>query len=321
MSKQKSMDLNRETAMRLWNKSFGKETKVRDFAGRMMAKGAYDDRSSEFGWNVDHILPQSRGGVTADHNLVCCHIRTNDEKADSFPCFKANGIQFEIRKVQNHYEIQAKQASVKAEQEDDDIDFYDSAAGVRFFKHLKGFQNKKRFVGTVFIYLKAVSNGALIDFVESVFDTENISFSQYNNWYNMSLVSTNGYPLNVKITISSLDLPYQSDMSELLDKCVLLNTYLSSYFLECEYIKGFDIFYRVDCIERTILPKAPDSQELDHTHFTENSNRLFVNDLVLINTDAGEKVKRDPYSRSEYTLYNFIFTKLQKNLIKEAGGK
>ena len=97
------MDLNRETAMRLWNKSFGKESKVKDFAGRIMAKGAYNDRNSEFGWNVDHILPQSKGGATADHNLVCCHIKTNDEKADSFPCFNANGVSYEIVKVQNHY--------------------------------------------------------------------------------------------------------------------------------------------------------------------------------------------------------------------------
>lgn len=103
--KEKHMDLNQETAMRLWNKSFGKETKVKDFTGRTIAKGAYNDRNSEFGWNVDHILPQSRGGKTADHNLVCCHILTNDEKADKFPAFKANGINFEIVKVENHYEI------------------------------------------------------------------------------------------------------------------------------------------------------------------------------------------------------------------------
>lgn len=320
MSKQKFMDLNRETAMRLWNKAFGKETKARDFAGRMMAKGAYDDRSSEFGWNVDHILPQSRGGVTADHNLVCCHIRTNDEKADSFPCFKANGILFEIRKVQNHYEIRSK-ASVKTEQEDDGVDFYDSAAGVRHFKALKGIQNKKRFVGTVFVYLKAVSNGALIDFIESVFDTENISFSQYNNWFNMSPVSANGYPQNVKITVSSFDLPHQSDASELLDKCVLLNTYLSSYFLERGYIEGFDICYRIDCIDRMTIPKVPDSQKLDSVHFTQNLNGLYVSDLVLKNTEAGEKVKKSDFLASEYAAYNFVFTNLQKNLIKEAGGK
>lgn len=316
------MDLNRETAMRLWNKTFGRESKAKDFAGRMMAKGAYNDRNSEFGWNVDHILPQSRGGTTADHNLVCCHILTNDEKADRFPCFTANGIPFEIRKVQNHYEIHARNERVISGQEEiEDVDFYDSAAGVRFFKHLKGIQNKKRFIGTVFVYLKAVSNGAVNDFIESIFNSENISYNKYNNWYNVVPFDTSSYPLNVKITISNLDLPYQSDMSELLDKCVLLNTYLSSYFLKCGYIEGFDICYRVDCIERTTIPKEPDSQKLDHTHFTQSLNGLYVSDLVLINTEAGKKVQKAPYSGSEYTLYNFVFTNLQKNLEKEARGK
>ena len=74
------MDLNRETAMRLWSKSFGKETKVKDFAGREIAKGAYNDRNSEYGWNVDHILPQSRGGKTSDYNVVCCHIAQTMKK-------------------------------------------------------------------------------------------------------------------------------------------------------------------------------------------------------------------------------------------------
>lgn len=49
-NKKDFMDLNRETAMRLWNKTFGKETKVQDFAGRTIAKGAYNDRNSDFGW-------------------------------------------------------------------------------------------------------------------------------------------------------------------------------------------------------------------------------------------------------------------------------
>ena len=96
------MDLNRETAMRLWNKRYGKATTVKDFTGREMAKGAYNDRNSAKGWNVDHILPQSKGGVTAEHNLAICNIQTNDEKADKFPSFKANGIVFDIVKVQNH---------------------------------------------------------------------------------------------------------------------------------------------------------------------------------------------------------------------------
>ena len=46
---------------------------------------------------------------------------------------------------------------------------------------------------------------------------------------------------------------------------------------------------------------------------------MFVNELVLINTDAGEKVEKKPYS--EYTEYNYVFTNLSKNLKKEADGK
>ena len=171
------MDLNRETAMRLWSKSFGKETKVKDFAGREIAKGAYNDRNSEFGWNVDHILPQSKGGKTADYNLICCHILTNDEKADRFPCFSANDIKFEIVKVENHYEIKSVDKKVKKQSENDDsVNFYDSASGIRFFKKRKGKQNKSVYMGSVLIKLQNVSNTAIIDFIERIFDQESISY-------------------------------------------------------------------------------------------------------------------------------------------------
>ena len=163
-----NMDLNRETAMRLWNKSFGKNTKAIDFAGRTMAKGAYNDRNSEFGWNVDHILPQSKGGATADYNLVCCHISTNDEKADRFPCFNANGIAFEIVKVQNHYEIRAKDE----EHTNESLNYYDAASGIRFFKTLKRIQSKERFVGTVFIKLREITNTAVLDFIDCMLEKE-----------------------------------------------------------------------------------------------------------------------------------------------------
>jgi hypothetical protein len=48
-------------------------------------------------------------------------------------------------------------------------------------------------------------------------------------------------------------------------------------------------------------------------------NSLFVNGLVLENTEAGQKVKKQP--NSEYTEYNYVFTKLSENLKKEASGK
>ena len=323
-STQQFMDLNRETAMRLWNKSFGKDTKTVDFAGRAIAKGAYNDRNSEFGWNVDHILPQSKGGATADYNLVCCHIKTNDEKADIFPCFNANGIAFEIVKVQNHYEIHAKSKKGAKERDSDELDFFDSASGVRFFKKLKGVQNKKRFVGTVFIKLYGLNNTAVVDVIEEMMETENLSFkTERSSVYGDDLI----------IVAHNYDMPLRDDISELLDKCVLLNTYLSKYFLSCEYIKGFDIYYRVDCFD----DKFSMYKELANINYTNMNykpgtswstgmysqqsyqNSLFVNGLVLENTKAGEKVTHQ--TNSEYTEYNFVFTNLSQNLKKEVSGK
>lgn len=52
---------------------------------------------------------------------------------------------------------------------------------------------------------------------------------------------------------------------------------------------------------------------------TRCENTLFVNGLVLENTEAGEKVERE--CNSEYTEYNFIYTKLSENLKKEVSGK
>lgn len=302
------MDLNRETAMRLWNKAFGKETKVQDFAGRTIAKGAYNDRNSDFGWNVDHILPQSKGGATADHNLVCCHIQTNDEKANKFPCFNANGTSFEIIKVQNHYEIRQKNAVSKKQKEIPEIvDFFDSASGVRFFKKLKGVQNKKRFVGTILVRLNNVSNNAVIDFIEELFESENISFSNSSYYRN-----------EIQIKIGNYDMPLKEDLDALLDKCVILNTYLSAYFLECEYISKFDIYYRVDCFEnKTVMYSG--NIDFKNAYSASLHNSMFVNNLVLNNTEASDKVEGNSYS--EYAEYNYVFTNLSKSLKKEAKGK
>lgn len=317
--KQQFMDLNRETAMRLWNKFFGKDTKATDFAGRTIAKGAYNDRNSEFGWNVDHILPQSKGGATADYNLICCHIKTNDEKADTFPCFTANGVAFEIVKVQNHYEIRPRSKETKQPQAvQETIDFFDSAAGVRFFKKLKGVQNKKRFVGNVFVVLQNVANTAVVDFIEELFGDENITYSARTNYSAFYSFGSSVRGQNIQVKIRDYDMPQKENIAELLDKCVLLNTYLSSYFLECEYISGFDIYYRVDCFDDKSKMYGSNFESVDNLYL-QPKNSMFVNELVLINTEAGEKVEKKPYT--DYTEYNYVYTNLSKNLKKEASGK
>ena len=305
--------------MRLWNKSFGKDTKATDFAGRTIAKGAYNDRNSEFGWNVDHILPQSKGGATADYNLICCHIKTNDEKADTFPCFTANGVAFEIVKVQNHYEIRPRSKETKQPQAvQETIDFFDSAAGVRFFKKLKGVQNKKRFVGNVFVVLQNVANTAVVDFIEELFGDENITYSAKTNYSAFYSFGSSVRGQNIQVKIRDYDMPQKENIAELLDKCVLLNTYLSSYFLECEYISGFDIYYRVDCFDDKSKMYGSNFESVDNLYL-QPKNSMFVNELVFINTEAGEKVEKKPYT--DYTEYNYVYTNLSKNLKKEASGK
>ena len=319
------MDLNKETAMRLWNKSFGKETKVKDFTGRTIAKGAYNDRNSEFGWNVDHILPQSRGGKTADHNLVCCHILTNDEKADKFPAFKANGINFEIVKVENHYEIKQltkeTKKKKKALEHDDTVNFMDSASGVRFFKQLKGIQNKTRFVGSVLIRLQDVSNTAVIDFIEKFLDEENISYSMSKNYWNSE----------TRIVAKNYNMPIKEDMAKLLDKCILLNTYLKYYFKPMNYITKYDICYQVNCYQDK-QNMYLEAQKINFDNFNASpfiaspfnaslDDALFINELVHINTEAEDREPDLDFSYHTYCRYDYTYTKLAKNLEKEVSGK
>lgn len=298
--------------MRLWSKSFGKEIKATDFSGRVIVKGAYNDRKSEFGWNVDHIQPHSRGGVTADHNLVCCHILTNDEKADKFPCFKANGIAFEIVKVQNHYEIRRRGNTPRGKKpvaDEKTVNLFDSADGIRYFKKLRGMQNKKRFVGTVLVRLENVSDLAVIDFIEKLFERENIAFSVNRNSWNLKEEHC--------VRLTDYDMPLKSDWAELLDKCVLLNTYLSAYFLKREYISGYEIYYRGDCYEeKQKMYSAQDA--FGNISSQRLCNSLYVNHLVLANTETGDK---ESYSYNEYIEYNYVYTKLAENLEKGANGR
>ena len=300
--KKSAMVINNETAMKFWVKSYGKATRVRDFAGREMDKAAYGQRGSKFGWNIDHILPQSRGGKTNESNLICCHILTNDEKADKFPCFTANGKRFEIVKVENHYEIREITSQTDSEIKDEIINFYDSSAGVKYFKDLKEVQNKQLFVGTIIVTLKNVKSTAIIDFVSEIFAEKGIYVKR--NYYG-----------EIIITIKDNSLPQKENIADLLDRCVLLNTYLDFYFVPTDVICSYSIFYgvhtkkdKIECLSST-------------NECTNNSHKLMINELVRKNTKANERLETNDYIGRD-TLgyyvypYNYIFTQLSENLKK-----
>lgn len=166
MKKDAKIEINHERAISLWKKRYGKMTRVKDFAGREMDKGSYGNRNSNYGWNLDHILPQSQGGKDTESNLICCHIKTNDEKADKYPVFNANNKTFEIIKVENHYEIKEKNP-INEEEEDKGVNFFDHSAGIAFFKQC---MNKEYFVGTINIKITDVKEPAVLNFIKEIFD-------------------------------------------------------------------------------------------------------------------------------------------------------
>lgn len=319
------MVINRETAMLLWNKVFGKSCKVKDFAGREIIKAAYSDRGSSYGWNLDHIFPQSKGGKTTESNLVCCHIQTNDEKADKFPCFSANDKKFEIVKVQNHYEIKPIKTvnngkNVKNEKTED-VNFFDPASGIRFFKRLTGIQNKKVFVGTVTINLRGIQNTAVLDFIADIFDDKEISYSRNNNGFLYS--SSNS---DIKVRIVDYNMPQKENIADMLDRCILLNTYLGKYFLEQSVISGYQIFYGVHCdserMNKLDCLVSCNDYEQSYVSYMRQSCPLVINELVKINTEAEQKLQeiraigRDKLSMDIYE-YNYVYTKLAEDLDKQ----
>lgn len=319
-SKTNFMELNHEIAMKLWVKTFGKEIKATDFSGRKIAKGAYNDRNSEFGWNVDHIFPQKLGGKTAEHNLIICNIKTNDEKADKFPGFVANGKRFTILKVENHYEIKPESKSSKKEDSkkaEEDWNLYDSASGLRLFKTFKGYQTKKRFVGTVEIILEGINGAdtALTDFIETLFIDEDVQFVGGDIRYYSGT--------NVRMLVKNYELMNNDDISNLLEKCVLLNTYLSNYFQPSKIVNNYRICFRVDCYNdrKEFYSKDSTVRFMNKFLILQPRCNLYLNTLAIQNSYAKEKFDVDVgWNPETFIEYDYVLTNLSKNLRKELEG-
>lgn len=317
----KTMELNKETANRLWVKQFGKRQKAFDFAGREIAKASYNDRNSNFGWNVDHILPESKGGKTADYNLICCSIQTNDEKADRFPAFKANGKQFEIQRRENHYEIIEKSRKVEDQRTDISVNFYDVAQGLKCWKKCKS-DEREVFVAFAKIKLE-VSYGEFFtinkfrEFIKEMFDTDNIYEDRSVN-YSLSSSTT------VVFTIVDYDVPSKDDSEEWLNRCVLLNTY-RDYLIEKTAINKLQILCGISCYENESQMRSAICNDIIANRNMTFNESLAVNELIKINTSANkELVDTQPIyrmtmsyiSNSRWYPYNLVFTKLSANLQK-----
>lgn len=303
------MQINKETAFKLWNHQFGSAAKARDFAGREIAKAAYDDRNSRFGWNIDHILPQSHGGKSNESNLICCHILTNDEKADSYPCFWVNNKKYEIKRRQNHYEIFSVNNNTNNSYE---VDFFSAKEGVEFFDNCLE-ENPLYVVCNITIFFdknKFNYHYAFLMFIKEIFgdELEYVCCEGNRKTFNY-----------LDIYILKRDCLFNEEIQNLLDKCVLLKTY-SDYYFSKFYLDYINIFlgsyqpeaYYIDMSLNNLIDELAINDEIENA-FT-NEDNLLINNLTKINSDFAKKDFE--VTRNNLFIVDLVFDKLTKELNK-----
>lgn len=76
------------TVEAVWRKAtpvFGLTSMRRDRCGAVMSRHRYGDRSSPYGWEIDHKVPVSVGGTDVLSNLQPLQWQNNAHKADHWP--------------------------------------------------------------------------------------------------------------------------------------------------------------------------------------------------------------------------------------------
>jgi 5-methylcytosine-specific restriction endonuclease McrA len=81
------MAFNQETIDAVWEKGSipvkeKKDEWRKDQCGAWIKYNDYGDRDSDYGWEVDHITPESKGGKSILINLRPLHWRNNAGKSD-----------------------------------------------------------------------------------------------------------------------------------------------------------------------------------------------------------------------------------------------
>lgn len=77
-----------------WNhaqivKGYDKDTIRKDVCGAWIFKEHYGLRDSEFGWEIDYVIPVIMGGDDFEQNLRALHWKNNESKGDDYPVYES----------------------------------------------------------------------------------------------------------------------------------------------------------------------------------------------------------------------------------------
>ena len=152
-----------------------------------------------------------------------------------------------------------------------------------------------------------------MDFIEKFFDEENISYELQKDYYNDE----------TRVIAKNYNMPLKEDTNTLLDKCILLNTYLKCYFKPKGYLDFYDIRYRVDYYEKkeTMYLKSQSIDPLKSEdvgwrplfeYGSPCNDTIYINNMVVDNTNARDKVEMS--NDHGWVEYNYVYSELSENL-------
>ena len=68
--------------MKVWERYFGSAEEGTDYCGARIVRIAHDQPTSDYRWEVDHIVPRRHGGTNRLSNLRPLHWENNQAKGD-----------------------------------------------------------------------------------------------------------------------------------------------------------------------------------------------------------------------------------------------
>jgi hypothetical protein len=101
----KGKKFENEMIANVWAKATNNHDRIEleafDSSGKLMLWDEYGNRNSEYGWEIDHILPREKGGKTSIENLQPLNWRTNEEKSVIFPWAPKSKLRVTAQRVED----------------------------------------------------------------------------------------------------------------------------------------------------------------------------------------------------------------------------